>query len=149
MTTIATDGKTMASDTQMSGCYIDRINAVKVGQNSLGMLFGAAGCSEDATDFMLGMKELKTQFPIPLPIPRLKRGHEYKDFEGLVVFQGEVYWYGVNGVPVLVGSPAAIGSGQKFAMAAMMCGKTPKEAVEIAMQLDPDTGGGVIEVGGE
>jgi ATP-dependent protease HslVU (ClpYQ) peptidase subunit len=143
MTTIATDGDTMAADTQMSGGYIDRINAVKVGKNSLGMLFGTAGNAEDTEDFMLAMKELTKQ----RPMPRLKFGHEHKDFEGLVVSLGEVYWYGVNGVPVLVGSPAAIGSGQKFAMAAMMCGKTPKEAVEIAMQLDPDTGGGVIEVG--
>lgn len=143
MTTIATDGKTIASDTQMTGYYIDRINAVKVEKNSIGMLFGAAGCSEDTTDFMRVMKELRTQYPMPYLIC----GHEYKDFEALVVFQGKVYWYGVNGVPVLVGSPAAIGSGQKFAMAAMLCGKTPKEAVEIAMQLDTNTGGGIIEVG--
>jgi ATP-dependent protease HslVU (ClpYQ) peptidase subunit len=145
MTTIATDGKTMAADTQMSGGYIDRINAVKVGRNSLGMLFGAAGCAEDAADFMLMMKELSAQ----RPMPRLKHGHEYTDFDALVVFEGKVYWYGVNGVPVLVGSPAAIGSGQKFAMAAMLCGKTPREAVEIAMLLDQDTGGGVIEVGAD
>ena len=145
MTTIATDGKTMASDTQMSGGYIDRINAVKVGKNGIGMLFGASGCAEDAADFMGVMNGLQTQ----RPMPRLKYGHEYKDFDALVVFQGDVYWYGVNGVPVLVGSPAAIGSGGKFAMAAMMCGKIPREAVEIAMLLDPDTGGGVIEVGAD
>lgn len=143
MTTIATDGKTIASDTQMSGCYIDRINAVKVGKNSVGMLYGAAGNAEDVADFMSAMKDLAKKDPMP----RLKRGHEYKDFDGLVVSRGDVYWYGVNGVPVLVGAPAAIGSGQKFAMAAMLCGKTPKEAVEVAMQLDPNTGGLAIEVG--
>lgn len=91
---------------------------------------------------MLVMKELTQQHHMP----RLKFGHEHKDFEALVVFQGETYWYGVNGVPVLVGSPAAVGSGKKFAMAAMLCGKTPKEAVEIAPQLDPHTGGKVIEL---
>lgn len=39
----------------------------------------------------------------------------------------------------------AIGSGRDFAMAAMHLGKTAKEAVEIAMHFDINTGGDIIE----
>ena len=37
----------------------------------------------------------------------------------------------------------AIGTGGGPAMAAMLCGKTPKRAVEIASKIDPGTGGPV------
>lgn len=37
--------------------------------------------------------------------------------------------------------PFALGSGAKFAMGAMLAGKTPTEAVEIAAKLDESTGG--------
>lgn len=37
--------------------------------------------------------------------------------------------------------PYAVGSGGGYARAAMLCGKTAEEAVEIAMQLDLSTGG--------
>jgi hypothetical protein len=39
--------------------------------------------------------------------------------------------------------PCAIGSGMDFALAAMACGKTAAEAVEIAARFDPNTGGRV------
>lgn len=39
----------------------------------------------------------------------------------------------------------AIGSGMPFAMAAMVSGKTPKDAVEVSSKLDPNTGLGVVE----
>lgn len=39
----------------------------------------------------------------------------------------------------------SIGTGMHFAMSAMSLGKTPKEAVKVAMKLDPNTGFGVKE----
>tara|TARA_R110000823_G_scaffold128457_2_gene256163 strand:- start:1046 stop:1201 length:156 start_codon:yes stop_codon:yes gene_type:complete len=42
-----------------------------------------------------------------------------------------------------VGCPCAIGSGAAIAMAAMLCGKDAKGAIEIAKQLDENTGGKV------
>ena len=145
MTTIATDGKTMAADTQMTGAYIDRTNAVKISFSSdMKLVCGATGSAQDVEDFKRvigGMTE--NEFPA-----RIKFGHEYKDFEALIMSEGDVFWVGEAGVPVRVGAPASVGSGEKFAMGAMMSGKTPKEAVEIAMLLDPHTGGDVIEVEG-
>lgn len=46
-------------------------------------------------------------------------------------------------IPYKVSKTFAIGSGCKFAMAAMACGKTPAEAVRIASKLDVYTGGAV------
>jgi hypothetical protein len=40
----------------------------------------------------------------------------------------------------------AIGSGSHFAMGAMECGKTPEEAVKVAIKLDKNTGYGVSKV---
>jgi hypothetical protein len=49
-------------------------------------------------------------------------------------------------IPYKVSKTFAIGSGCKFAMAAMACGKTPAEAVKIAAKLDPSTGGAVRSI---
>jgi ATP-dependent protease HslVU (ClpYQ) peptidase subunit len=46
-------------------------------------------------------------------------------------------------VPYPVAKTFAIGSGCKYAMAAMACGKTPAEAIKVAAKLDPFTGGAV------
>jgi hypothetical protein len=45
-----------------------------------------------------------------------------------------------------VSTPFAIGSGAKFAMGAMLAGKSPREAVEIAAKLDEATGGPIQEI---
>lgn len=42
-------------------------------------------------------------------------------------------------IPYQVSKTFAIGSGCKYAMAAMACGKTPAEAVKIAAKFDPFT----------
>lgn len=42
--------------------------------------------------------------------------------------------------------PFAIGSGAGFAIGAMAAGKTPKEAVKIAMKFDAATGGKITEI---
>jgi hypothetical protein len=46
-------------------------------------------------------------------------------------------------IPYPVSKTFAIGSGCKYAMAAMACGKTPAEAVKIAAKFDSFTGGAV------
>lgn len=40
--------------------------------------------------------------------------------------------------------PATLGTGGELALGAMLAGKTPKEAVEIAAQRDTDSGGTII-----
>jgi len=39
---------------------------------------------------------------------------------------------------------AAVGSGSQAALAAMHCGKSPKDSVRIAAKIDPATGGRII-----
>lgn len=40
--------------------------------------------------------------------------------------------------------PCAFGNGRDFARAAMLCGKTPTEAIEIAIQCDASSGGTIL-----
>jgi hypothetical protein len=40
--------------------------------------------------------------------------------------------------------PATLGTGGELALGAMLAGKTPKQAVEIAAQRDTDTGGTIV-----
>ena len=58
---------------------------------------------------------------------------------------GQLYTYEDYHEPLIIDTPMSIGSGSQFAMGAMMAGASPKEAVAIAMQLDPDTGGEIVE----
>lgn len=131
MTTIAFDGKTMASDSQQTGQFIDNVEAVKIKRFG-GMLIGMAG---RAGDLDLFINFLDTGEKSPL--------FDTQESEALVIVDGEALYYGCNLQPVPTGIPAAIGSGSGYAMAAMYCGKTAEEAVNIAARLDTNTGGSV------
>lgn len=64
----------------------------------------------------------------------------------LVALSGQIYEVGMDFSVMPVDGFTAIGSGSKFAMTAMHLGKSPKQSVEIAAQLDLFTGGTVREV---
>jgi hypothetical protein len=66
-----------------------------------------------------------------------------KSFSGLRLFpDGRLeYWSEDIEVPTPVDAPCAVGSGMDFAIGAMLHGATPSEAVAIATQRDPGTGG--------
>ena len=64
----------------------------------------------------------------------------------LVALGGRIYEIGADFSVSPVESFASIGSGSPFAATAMHLGKTPKQAVEIAMELDLFTGGDVKEM---
>lgn len=50
-----------------------------------------------------------------------------------------------DGIPIPVPDPfTAIGTGSGAALAAMHCGRSPKEAVKIASKVDPFTGGRIV-----
>ncbi len=130
MTTIAYDGKTLAGDSQYSGDYkyYGRGKMFKLGP----VLVGCAGNSEDVAafhDWYLVAGDKKPEINA-LSVLIVEDGAAYKMEEKLVRFELKI--------------PCAIGSGAQFAMGAMLAGKTAKEAVEIAAQLDTGTGGEVI-----
>lgn len=125
MTTIAFDGKNIASDSQVGGSYLDGgiEKVIKAGKS----YFGAAG----NLDHMVGFFAWQ------------KGGDKPKiddNFEALEIRGKTTYWWGQALVPCKIKSPAAIGSGAQFAMGAMLAGATAKEAVKIAAKLDSGTG---------
>lgn len=128
MTTIAWDGKMLAADSQMTGSYIDR-GAVKKIHKKNGALIAGAGAYAEILLFVNAWPD--------------KPEGLSDQFEALVIQDNTAAWWDNKHQPVPQGTPAAIGSGNQFAMGAMLNGATAKQAVQIAIELDPDTGGKV------
>lgn len=125
MTTIAWDGKTLAGDRQHS-MFNDC--APKVFRLENGGLFGACGEAQDSVavrEWLEGGEK-----------PKVGDG-----FHAILIKNGDLY---VIENKLVLMKPTrrffAVGSGRDFAMAAMLLGKTAKEAIAIAAQLDVDTG---------
>lgn len=132
MTTIATDGKRMAADTWQTGNYIDQFALQKM-EVIEGTLVGVSGSPLHALLFFEWLREGNSNDEPILG----------KAFRALRVSSLGVWFWDKQLTPVEVGAPAAIGSGARFAMGAMLAGATPEEAVRVAMELDPFTGGEV------
>lgn len=129
MTTIATDGKSMAGDTQTSNGKIWGFGP-KVFRTKDGKLFGTCGDTAQCIKFRRWMME----------------GGECPDFaenfEAMILNpDGSVDWFDDDCEMVRVMSPMAIGSGAEFAVGAMEAGASPEQAVEIAARRDTGTGG--------
>ena len=139
MTTLAFDGKTLASDSQVScGGMITSTSEQKIYILKDGRCFAGCGTVKFVT---IVLKWLNDGQPDPAPTWDEKDG----DFEGLIVNADgtnpcEIYSGGVFS-PVEV--PWVGGSGCRFALAAMRLGYTARQAVECAKGLDAYTGGPV------
>jgi hypothetical protein len=133
MTTIATDGKSMAGDTlTTAGGYVVR-HATKVFRTGDGRIFGCCGPSVDTLKFRAWMLD-----------PVIEQPKLGDDFTALILNQdGSVDWIDCALVPVKSIAPAAIGSGCELAIGAMLAGATPAAAVGIAGQRDTATGGDI------
>lgn len=69
------------------------------------------------------------------------------DFEALILQpDGKVYWIGKRLEPLEYFAPMTIGSGSGLALGAMLAGKSPEEAVEIAKLRDFKSGGNVTSL---
>lgn len=140
MTTIATDGTTMACDGR--GCVGDIIVSDKgakiyrLGDGSLLGLSGAAFAGDQFADW-LDNGARKDEFP--------KDIGEYRVLHLLV--DGMVRYYSEHSARAWRPAelPIAIGSGGELATGAMLAGASPAEAVEIASLRDPFTGGEIFE----
>lgn len=131
MTTIATDGKSMAGDTLTSaGGYVVRYSP-KVHRGKDGRIFGCCGPSVDAAKFQAWMAD-----------PAVEQPKLSDDFMAIILNQdGTVDWIDCALVPIRTMVPAAIGSGCDHAIGAMLAGANPAQAVGIAGQRDTGTGG--------
>jgi len=137
MTTIATDGRSMAGDGQIADQFdtvLDTARA-KVHRLSNGSVVGGAGNSFDLLSWRNWLEAGK-QGDCPISDER---------FAGLILStDGVILWVDHKGREIEVPGPCAIGSGQDFAIGAMEAGATPEEAVRIACKRDSGTGGAVI-----
>lgn len=131
MTTIATDGLTMAGDGLCTGNGIIHGLAVrKVFKLSDGRIVGMCG----------------TPYAMPPFVKWLRNGGEMPKlpdcFEALVLNnQGQCITYDSTCVGVEQELPAVSGSGGPIALGAMLAGATPEEAVAIAVSRDTTSGG--------
>ena len=142
MTTIATDGKTVAADgRETRGWEITNNNAVKlrVGRNPHG---GRAiyACTGEFSVFEAAI-EWAQNGARPGDVPKAD-----EDWSLIVVdtVAGVISYDSKSPFPSRHNVPCAFGNGRDFARAAMMCGKTPAEAVEIAIQCDASSGGTIM-----
>lgn len=134
MTTIATDGRSMAADGQVTrGDHIVSRNNRKIVRTPSGKIVGCCGPSGDDEPFIEWIENGGKK-------PRLGA-----TFAALVIAQGiapRIYFNDCTSEPI--DGPHAIGSGCQWALAAMDLGKSPLEAVEYAATRDIYTGGEII-----
>lgn len=131
MTTIATDGETMAGDGLVtSGSTIFGSSMTKVHQLKDGRLVGISGCAYFATPFMDWLQDGGD-------VPELD-----DNFEALVLHpDGSCLSYDNKGRSLPEELPTATGSGREIALGAMAVGASPEEAVKVACDRDTQTGG--------
>lgn len=134
MTTIATDGLSMAGDGCVSGNGIRHaLDFRKIFKLKDGRIAGFSGVS----------------YAIPSFLAWLEAGGDMPDldddFEALVLqTDGRCLSYNHKGYSIEQPVPAVTGSGGAIALGAMLAGASPARAVEIACERDTGTGGKVI-----
>lgn len=134
MTVIAWDGKILAADKQTVWGTIPK-PTTKIFTLSDGVRFGACGFKDNVEKFRRWVIEGRV---------RDQRPNIIGEFYGILVEpNGLCFHYNEALEEHNIAGQWAIGSGGDFAMGAMLAGKSAIEAVEIAIQLDVNSGIGV------
>ena len=137
MTTIAWDGKTLAADKRVSEGN-GNFTTTKI-ERFGGALLAVSGDIGVALDILAWFKghQRPDDYPKPIDTTRIAML--------LVIRPGNVVRYCTDAANPyrMEDEQVAFGSGGDFARAAMYCGKTAVEAVEIAAIFDCGTGNGV------
>lgn len=154
MTTIACDGKTLASDSQCTSSYIEQGQYQKVYDAGHGY-YAITGTPYDF-DVMIEAAEQHISSVTynadmqPNPPAPYSFGEYEISSELLFMPKGGDHWFSFisdsNGMLRVshMQYPAAAGSGSSFAMGAMVAGADADTAVEAAILLDPNSGGKVV-----
>jgi ATP-dependent protease HslVU (ClpYQ) peptidase subunit len=137
MTTIACDGRSMAGDGLITeNDHVCQRDYPKVRRLSDGRIVGLCGNSFNWDAFAAWLEK--------------EEGDPPKMDEGIGVLvlcaDGSLWQYNEHGRRFLEAAPCAIGSGQRFALAAMDFGKSASEAVEYACSRDIFSGGQITEL---
>lgn len=117
---IASDSRVADGDQSWSETKVRRHN---------GALYGAAGESADCDAF----------FEYASRGCKGRRPKVSENFSGLALTTKGLFLYDCHLRPMRMKKQFAIGSGAKAARAAMLCGKSVREAVEIACEVDADS----------
>lgn len=145
-TTIAWSGTQIAADSQSTGGHTrynsagSKILYSKTRHATIAAAGDVAATAPIKKFFMHTDKPL-SEYKIPETVKQ-------DSFQIVIIYDdgtAETYLGNLH-EPTPISAPFAMGSGEDFAMAAMLCGKTAVEAIEIAKQLDVYTGGKVIEL---
>lgn len=137
MTTIATDGKTLAAD--MRVCAGNTIEPWLVSKIRIkgDCVYAMAGHSQ-LFDVMIKWYEEGHQ---PRSLPQTPARAEHKISLGFWAFkEGQLFELTYDmPYPMVIGTPAVLGSGRDHALTALVLGYSPEEAVKVAAKLDPFT----------
>ena len=141
MTIIAWDGKTLAADKRAVNNGLQR-TTTKIFRLADGSLFGACG----DLSFCLQMKNWIADGMQSEKFPASQRDKD--DWQVCVLVKdGVLHLFERTPEPIIFEDAFyACGSGRDFAIAAMHCGKSAREAVEIASIYDVGCGNGIDEL---
>lgn len=136
MSTIAFRAGVMAADSLITAGDMRCGETKKIARGAKGTIGGAAGGLSDSALFVSWVE--KDCEPEPPPFEG--------DLDGIVVLRdGRTFYVGKSGALVPFRAEfTAVGSGEKFAMGAMMAGASAAEAVRIAVTLDTGSGGEIV-----
>lgn len=133
MTTVAWDGETLASDSQVQDHHICPDPYQKLYRVGGAII----GCAGSVTEWTQAVEWLRAGAS-PEFKPKLT------DISLLLVrANGRAFYLEGDLVPMRAGKLAAVGTGSGFALAAMLAGASAPEAVRIACRLDVGSGGRV------
>lgn len=161
MTTIATDGRSMAADGRMTlGDMIikedvDKICKVEHEESGEMLLVGIAGCVAWKDEFIEFARSsylgdgsfLGTRLVLTPESDEVAELRDPATTRALILTQQGRVFMVLHGEPILeVSKCQAIGSGSEFAIGALLAGKTPGESVIIASKVDVNTNSVVQEI---
>lgn len=133
MSTVVTDGESMAADRRVTGDGMVHCNTCKIALAANGDIIGLAGSAFDLGSFVEWYNSDRAQ---DLRI--------WEKSEALVLqTDGRIMCYNEQGRCFEHEAPAALGSGAALAYGAIAAGATPAQAVLIASERDIYSGGGV------
>lgn len=139
MTTIAWDGQTLAADKRVVfGCHTATVTKIfRVGD----FLVALAGRADMMGEFVHWIENGCQREAYPRRVGPTGDS----EFQALVIKpDGKVLRYESTPFPFEIEDTChALGSGRDYAIAAMACGKSAREAIEIAARFDENTGNGL------
>lgn len=136
MTTVVVDTQRMAiaSDSQCTGHTT--FETQKIFTLDDGTLVGICGIVNDALKFVDWVRRGCDMAAIPT---------FSGDFEAMTVGANGVHcWDGACMAISVTGRYFSMGSGSRYALGALHCGRTIEEAIAVAAALDPGTGGTIV-----